>query len=69
MPTTKPDTKTAHTHIVIRDCGYGRVWTRNASSYEDAERVLNDWRKTDNGVGFQGGDFSIEPASVEGRQS
>jgi hypothetical protein len=49
-------------YYVVRDCGYGKVWTRGAESYTDAEQVMTAWMRegmTPSEPGRRGGDFSI----------
>ncbi|RWL14907.1 MAG: hypothetical protein EOR57_31670 [Mesorhizobium sp.] len=51
-----------YTHRVVRDCGYGRVWTRLARDEADAARVLHDWQHEGCSDGFvNSGEFFVQP--------
>jgi hypothetical protein len=53
-----------YTFKVIRDCGYGRVWTRLAKDRADAERTVREWQNEGRTDGLvNGGDWFICPVT------
>lgn len=43
-----------HPYIVIKDCGFGRCWSRIFTTQAEAETGLADWQRTQ-----PGGDWRI----------
>ncbi len=52
----------AFTYEAIRDCGYGKVWSRLADDKEDALAEARHWmREGRKDGGMNGGDYFIQP--------
>lgn len=47
---------------VIRDCGYGKVWSRLATDLADALQKINDWKHEGRSDKFiNGGNYFFQP--------
>lgn len=61
---------TDYTYQVIRDCGYGRVWTRLAIDHDDAIATVEGWKREGRTDAFiNGGDYFIRPVDERSNDS